>query len=66
MARRLPSIDIDEAPAGFTPVCPHCDRELPGVVRQELDEGFGKAYVWMCGNCRKVLGMSHRKGFWMG
>ena len=66
MARRLATMDIDEAPAGWAPVCPHCQREIAGIVRQELDEGLGKAYLWMCGHCRKVLGVSHRKGCWMG
>ncbi len=66
MSDRLPVVEIADAPAGFTPVCPHCDQPLSGVVRQQLNQGFGKAYVWMCGRCRKVLGVSHRKGFWMG
>jgi hypothetical protein len=27
---------------------------------------MGKRFVYFCGTCRKVLGISHRKGFWMG
>jgi len=46
MTGRLPSVDVSEAPGGFEPVCPHCDQPLAGVVRQQIDEGFGKAYVW--------------------
>jgi len=33
-------------------------RELRGVL--------GRRYVYFCSHCRKVLGLSHRKGFWMG
>lgn len=66
MARRLPVVDIGELPDGYAPVCPHCEHAIGGLVRQTLNEGFGKAYVWMCGHCHKVLGVSHRKGFWMG
>jgi hypothetical protein len=27
---------------------------------------MGKRFLYFCGGCRKVLGISHRKGFWMG
>jgi hypothetical protein len=66
MPKRLPSFDADETVGGFVPVCPHCDQPLEGVARQAVDVSLGKAYVWACGRCRKVLGVSHRKGFWMG
>jgi hypothetical protein len=33
---------------------------------QEISGVFGKRYVYFCPKCRKVLGVSHRKGFWMG
>jgi len=46
--------------------CPHCERVLEGVISQRLDEPLGKAYIWSCVHCHKVLGVSHRKGFWMG
>ena len=48
------------------PLCPHCGREIDGLYQQQLDESFGKAYLWFCTTCRKALGVSHRKGFWMG
>ncbi len=51
---------------GVTPLCPHCEHEIEGVYQQELDEGLGKANLWFCMTCRKSLGVSHRKGFWMG
>ena len=66
MGRRLPILDIGDVSDGLAPICPHCDQPLAGVVRQQLNEGFGKAYIWICGRCHKVLGISHRKGFWMG
>jgi len=33
---------------------------------RELESMLGKRYIYFCPNCRKVLGVSHRKGFWMG
>ncbi len=49
-----------------TPVCPHCGKELAKVWCHELESLFGKRYIYFCPECRKVLGVSHRKGFWMG
>ena len=48
------------------PVCPHCSIELRTMWFQQLKGLFGKRYIYFCGRCRKVLGVSHRKGFWMG
>ena len=59
-------VPTSEAPDGVHPLCPHCDQPIGGLYRRELDEGFGKAYVWFCNHCQRTLGMSHRKGFWMG
>lgn len=53
-------------------VCPHCEFELSSVEASPLNPteggvfGFGKRYVYSCPSCHKVLGVSHRKGFWMG
>ena len=49
-----------------TPLCPHCDQELKTVHFQPLSGLLGKRYIYFCARCRKVLGISHRKGFWMG
>jgi len=48
------------------PMCPHCSTELRTVWYQQLAGVMGKRFVYFCGTCRKVLGISHRKGFWMG
>ncbi len=48
------------------PVYPHGETELPKVWMRELESVLGKRYIYFCPNCRKVLGVSHRKGFWMG
>jgi hypothetical protein len=48
------------------PVCPHCEAELHTTWTRELRGLLGKRYVYFCPQCRKVLGLSHRKGFWMG
>ncbi|MHC4260434.1 MAG: hypothetical protein ACYSTF_08520 [Planctomycetota bacterium] len=48
------------------PTCPHCSSELHTIWMRELKSIFGKRYVYFCSQCRKVLGISHRKGFLMG
>jgi len=48
------------------PVCPHCAKELRKIWFREVESLFGKRYIYFCPDCRKTLGLSHRKGFWMG
>jgi len=48
------------------PVCPFCEAQLSTVRYQPLLGFLGKRYVYFCPECKKVLGVSHRKGFWMG
>ena len=48
------------------PICPHCSQALAAVWYQELVGVLGKRYIYFCPACRKVLGVSHRKGFFMG
>jgi hypothetical protein len=48
------------------PLCPHCQRPLRTVWFQELSGVAGRRYIYFCSDCHKVLGISHRKGFWMG
>lgn len=50
----------------ITPLCPHCEAALEKIYCRRLTSLFGKRYVHFCPNCQKVLGVSHRKGFWMG
>ncbi len=52
--------------ASETPVCPHCEKEIRELAAREVRSFFGRRYVYYCRSCRKVLGVSHRKGFWMG
>lgn len=52
--------------------CPHCGAELTTIRARSLDfvggtaAGSGKRHVYACPSYRAVLGVSHRKGFWMG
>ncbi len=48
------------------PICPHCETGLRTIWLQAVRSTFGKRYVYFCPNCHKVIGISHRKGFWMG
>jgi predicted RNA-binding Zn-ribbon protein involved in translation (DUF1610 family) len=48
------------------PICPHCGQQIRQVFCRRLSSALGKRYVYFCALCRKALGVSHRKGFWMG
>ncbi len=56
---------LEERPEQI-PLCPHCEKRLTTVFFRELKGMFGKRYVYFCSMCEKVLGVSHRKGYWMG
>lgn len=47
-------------------VCLHCKTDLADIFTQKFYGFFGKRYIYFCPNCKAVLGVSHRKGFWMG
>lgn len=48
------------------PKCPHCKTDITKLFFRKLRALLGKRYIYFCPNCRAVLGISHRKGFWMG
>jgi len=50
----------------INPICPHCNLEINKVLTQELVVTFGRSFIYFCPHCKKVLGTSLRKGFFMG
>ena len=48
------------------PVCPHCKNEIREIHFQAIHAFLGRRYIYFCPYCRATLGVSHRKGFWMG
>jgi hypothetical protein len=48
------------------PICPHCQQRLSEVFFQRLRSFLGRRYLYFCPGCHKALGVSHRKGLWMG
>lgn len=65
------STTIREDP-DLSPTCPHCDAPLTEVRATTVPAvgsasfQFGKRYVYACPRCNKLLGITHRKGFWAG
>ena len=49
-----------------TPICPHCETPVETLYFQLLSAFLGRRYIYFCSACKKVLGISHRKGFFMG
>ena len=49
-----------------TPLCPHCGEGVESLLCRQIQGLWGKRYVYFCALCKKVLGVSNRKGFWMG
>jgi len=45
---------------------PQCGREVQEMAARRVESTLGVRFVYYCTGCRKVLGVSHRKGFWMG
>ena len=58
-------IEVEEK-SDVYPVCPHCKNEVTKVWCRLLSGTLGKRYIYFCSICKSVLGVSHRKGFWMG
>ena len=48
------------------PLCPHCSEPVMELWFRELRTTLGRRFIYFCARCQKVLGVSHRKGFWMG
>ncbi|MFH1194789.1 MAG: hypothetical protein V1720_03695 [bacterium] len=58
-------ISVEETTT-VNPICPHCEKEITKVYARRVESVFGVRFVYFCIFCRKVLGISQRKGFWMG
>lgn len=56
----------------LVPLCPHCEEPLTRIRARLLSPSgsfvftWGKRYAYACSACGKLLGVSHRKGFWAG
>ncbi|MBU1095351.1 MAG: hypothetical protein CVV23_16840 [Ignavibacteriae bacterium HGW-Ignavibacteriae-2] len=48
------------------PICPHCGKQVVEILARRIESMLGVRFVYFCSECKKVLGVSHRKGFWMG
>ena len=48
------------------PVCPYCEKKIAEIMMRRIKGTFGVRFIYFCKECKKVLGVSHRKGFWMG
>ncbi|MEM6514389.1 MAG: hypothetical protein AAF660_15365 [Pseudomonadota bacterium] len=48
------------------PLCPYCEKPQRTINFRSVKSLLGRRYIYFCADCRKVLGLSHRKGFWMG
>ena len=49
-----------------TPLCPHCEKPIGRIMATRIKAKFGIRFLYFCDRCKKALGVSHRKGFWMG
>ena len=47
----------------FLPVCPHCEKEMNRLLARKLTASIlSRRLVYCCPNCRKAIGVTHRKG----
>ncbi len=59
MAEKLPSREVD-----YEPLCPHCERPLSEVHWRRM-EAVNAEYLFVCPQCRKVIGVGVRKAAWI-
>jgi hypothetical protein len=59
------TIEAREAP-GTALKCPHCDAQLDELLVVRVRASLGRRYAYGCPWCRRLLSVTHRKGFWMG
>ena len=52
--------------SGKNPLCPHCEKEIRTLNVRKIKSPLGVRFIYFCDHCCKALGVSHRKGFWMG
>lgn len=52
--------------AQVTLTCPRCEGPLHEVVAVRVQATLGRRTAYGCPHCNSLLGISHRKGFWMG
>jgi endogenous inhibitor of DNA gyrase (YacG/DUF329 family) len=58
-------IQAEEAPE-LDPLCPHCGKPVHRLLMKRIQSTLGVRFLYFCPECHKTLGISHRKGFWMG
>ena len=64
--KRQPTMNDYRMPDETYPRCPHCESRIDGLMSRQIIADMGKAYAWACPQCQAVLGVTHRKGFFMG
>lgn len=47
-------MDFKVTDSNETPICPHCEKEITGVLKHSHGE-ISKHVVYFCENCKKVL-----------
>jgi hypothetical protein len=52
MADKIPQTQVE-----YTPVCPHCEKEIREVHWRQMKTALHLEYLFTCPHCRKVLGV---------
>ncbi len=50
--------------ATYDPICPHCENTIQEVHWKQI-EAVNAEYLFICPNCRKVIGIGVRKAAWI-
>lgn len=59
MSAKLETQEVD-----YYPLCPHCESELSDIHWRQL-QAVNAEYLFICPNCRKVIGVGVRKSAWI-
>lgn len=55
---------LAEQQVDYDPLCPHCEKPIVEVHWRQI-EAVNAEYLFICPNCRKVLGVGVRKAAWI-
>lgn len=64
--RRRAKLKNYQMPSEMSPICPHCEREVQGLVSRQINSDAGRAFVWACPKCAKIVGVTQRSGYILG
>jgi len=58
--RRQRILNNYDMPRDALPICPHCGKEIDGLMAMPLETDSGTGAVWVCPGCMVIIGVTER------